>query len=97
MRYLGKRLGHLAIEEAYIYPKIGPMTREEVRQTVMALLSQSGPAKPSVFSFVDGSTKEGIPIGIQLQMTGGGLQIKLLDPATNQSELVFANDVVNIQ
>src|SRR5712691_8534295 len=31
LRYLGKRLGHLAIEEAYIYPKIGPMTREEVR------------------------------------------------------------------
>ncbi len=97
IRYHGKRLGHLAIEEAYIYPKTGPMTRDEVRQTVMALLSQSGPAKPSIFTFADGTTKEGIPIGLQLQMQGGGLQIKLLDPATNQSELVFANDVVNIQ
>ncbi len=94
VRYRGKRLGDLAIEEAYIYPKTGPMTRDEVRQTVMALLSQSGPAK---FTFADGSTKEGIPIGLQLQMQGGGLQIKLLDPTTNQSHLVFANDVVNIQ
>jgi hypothetical protein len=97
LRYQGKRLGHLAIEEAYIYPKIGPMTREEVRQTVMALLSQSGPAKPLIFTLADGSTKKGIPIGLQLQMQGGGLQIKLLDPTTNQSQLVFANDVVNIQ
>src|SRR5438034_1018135 len=94
VRYRGKRLGDLAIEEAYIYPKTGPMTRDEVRQTVMALLSQSGPARPSIFTFADGSTKEGVPIGLQLQMQGGGLQIKLLDPTTNQSQLVFANDVV---
>jgi hypothetical protein len=99
VRYRGKRLGNLAIEEAYIYPKTGPMTREEVRQTVMALLSRSGPAQPSKFTLTDGTTKEAIPIGLQLQMQGPGrsLQIKLLDPTTNQSELVLANDVVNIQ
>ena len=59
-------------------------------EAVMALLSQSGPAK---FTFADGSTKEGIPIGLQLQMQGGGLQIKLLDPTTNQSQPILADEV----
>src|SRR5208282_1669683 len=33
VRYRVKRLGDLAIEEAYIYPRTGPMTRDEVLQT----------------------------------------------------------------
>jgi hypothetical protein len=99
IRYRGKRLGNLAIEEAYIYPKIGPMTRDEVRQTVMALLDRSGPAQPSTFTLADGSTRVAIPIGMHLHQAGPtrGLQFELLDPVTGQHQAVAADDVINIQ
>jgi hypothetical protein len=100
VRYYGKRLGNLAIEEAYIYPPTGPMTRDEVRQTVMALLTRSGPARPSTFTLADGSIiKQAIPIGMHLNLAGltRGLQFELLDPTTNQSQVVAADEVINIQ
>jgi hypothetical protein len=100
IRYRGKRLGDLPIEEAYIYPpKIGPMTRDEVRQTVMALLTRSGPAQPSTFTLADGSTRQAIPIGMHLNLAGpaSGLQFELLDPATGQRQVVATDEVVNIQ
>jgi hypothetical protein len=93
--YRGKRLGNEPIEEAYIYPKIGPMSREEVLQTVMGMLKRSGRAQPLTFTFADGTAKRAIPTGIQLQ-SGRGLQIVLLDPS-GQSQAVAADDVVNIQ
>ena len=94
--YHGKRLGNEPIEEAYIYPKIGPMTRDEVLQTVMAILKRSGPVQPFTFTFADGTAKRAIPTGIQLQ-AGRGLQIVLLDPGTGQSQAVAANEVVNVR
>jgi hypothetical protein len=97
VQYRGKRLGNMAVEEAYIYPKIGPMTRDEVRQTVMALLSRSGHAQPSNFTFADGSTKLAIPIGMHLAGPTRGLQFELLDPVTNQRQVVAADHVINIQ
>lgn len=97
--YRGKRLGDMAIEEAYIYPRIGPMTRDEVRQTVMALLTRSGPAQPSTFILADGTTTQAIPIGMHLNLAGPtrGLQFELLDPVTSQRQVVAADDVLNIQ
>jgi len=100
LRYHGIRLGNEPIEEAYIYPKIGPMTRDEVIQTVIALLKRSGPVQPWTFTFADGHAKQAIPNGIQLQMDGPGrgLQIVLVDPVTSKKEDVVAVDeVVNIQ
>jgi hypothetical protein len=99
VRYRGKRLGNMAIEEVYIYPKIGPMTRDEVRQTVMALLNRSGHAQPSTFTLADGTTRLAIPIGMHLSLAGPtrGLQFELLDPVTNQRQVVMADDVINIQ
>lgn len=99
LRYCGKHLGNMAIEEAYIYPKRGPMTRDDVRQTVMALLDRNGPAQPSTFILADGSTRLAIPIGMHLYMAGStrGLQFDLLDPVTNQRQVVAADDVINIQ
>jgi hypothetical protein len=94
--YHGKRLGNEPIEEAYIYPKIGPMTRDEVLQTVMATLKRSGRAQPFTFTFADGTARRAIPTGIQLQ-SGRGLQIVLLDPGSGQSQAVAADDVINIQ
>jgi hypothetical protein len=100
VRFYGKRLGELAIEEAFIYPaRIGPMTRDEVRQTVMALLTTSGPAQASTFTFADGHEVQAIPIGLQLKMhqPGRGLQIVLLDPRTDQNQAVAADEVVDIR
>ena len=75
------------------------MTRDEVIQTVMELLKRSGRAQPVAITLADGSTKQAIPIGIQLQMQGPGrgLQIVLLDPGTGQSQAVVADEVTNIQ
>lgn len=97
VRYRGKRLGDLAIEEAYIYPKIGPMTRDEVRQTVMALLDRGGAAQPSTFILADGSIKRAIPIGMHLFGPTPGLQFELLDPVTSQRQVVPADDVINVR
>ena len=94
--YRGKRLGNEPIEEAYIYPRIDPLTRDEVLQTVMAILKRSGRAQPLTFSFADGTARRAIPTGIQLQ-SGRGLPIVLLDPGSGQSQAVAADDVINIQ
>jgi hypothetical protein len=72
VRYQGIRLGNELIEEVYIYSKIGPMTRDEVLQTVMAVLKRGGHKHPLTFTFTDGSSKQAIPVGIQLQMAGPG-------------------------
>jgi hypothetical protein len=99
MHYRGKRLGDLSIEEAYIYPKIGPMTRDEVRQTFMALIGRNGPAQPTTFTLADGSIRQAVPIGMHLQMAGQarGLQFELYDPTTGQTQAVPADEVVSIQ
>ena len=98
-RYRGKRLGDLAIEEAYIYPKTGPMTRDEIMQTVMEHLKRGSRAQPASFTFADGSVREAIPIGMHYYVAGQGrgLQFDLQDPGTGQSQAVAADDVVNIQ
>src|SRR5262249_54207691 len=96
VRYRGKRLGDLPIEEAYIYPKTGPMTRDEVLSTVIALMNRRGRIQPSTVTFSDGTAKEAIPTGIQLHPIGG-LQIVLLEPGTGQSQAVETDEVVNIE
>jgi hypothetical protein len=97
--YRGTRLGPLDIEEAYIYPKIGPMTREDVRQTVMALMNRSDPAQPSTFTFADGTTRQAIPVGMHLYLAGPkrGLQFDLFDPVTGQGQEVAADEVINVR
>ena len=75
------------------------MTRDEVRQTVMALLTRRGPARPSTFSLADGSSRQAIPIGMHLNLAGPtrGLQFELLDPVTGQRQEVAADEVISIQ
>ncbi len=99
VRYQGKRLGDQPIEEAYIYPKTGPMTRDDVLQTVIALLKRGGRAQSLNFTFADGSNKQAIPVGVQLPTHGPSrrLQIVLLDASTGQTQAVAADEVTNIQ
>lgn len=96
--YRGSRLAGLAIQEAYIYPKIGPMTRDDVLQTVVTLLKGNAPKPAVTFSFADGTSKAAVPVGIHLPMQGGGrLQFDLFDPATGQRNYVPVDDVVSIR
>jgi len=97
IRSRGTRLGKLSVDEVYIYPAVtGPMTPDEVMQTVLRLMNRTGPVQPSVVTLRDGSAIQAIPMGIQMRQPGG-VQIVLLDIATNTDRPVSADDVVNIQ
>jgi hypothetical protein len=96
-RHFGKRLGNLAIEEAYIYPRlVGPMSAVEVMQTVTGLMTRTGAIQPSIISLRDGSALSAIPVGLEMPHPGS-VQVVLLDLATNNKRIVLADDVVNIQ
>src|SRR5205823_7541379 len=97
VRYQGKRLGNLAIDEAFIYPRFaGSMTQAEVLQTVAAMMNRSGFVEPATVTFRDGSTIRAIPTGVQVR-TAGKVEIRFLDVATDTPRVVEADEVVNIQ
>ena len=95
-KYLGKRLGNLSIEEAYIYPQsIGPMTRDEVLQTVVKLMSRAGAQQPSVVTLSDGTTITGVPTAITGQ-SRANVRVLFRDDAGSE-KAVSPEDVENIQ
>jgi hypothetical protein len=99
IRYHGTRLGKLAIEEAYIYPRLsGSMTPIEILQTVLALAN--GPAgsqsEPSLIRLQDGSEIRGVIIGFHLQLPGGPT-LTIVDRDTKAERQISTDDVVNIQ
>ena len=94
-RYRGKRLGPLAIDEAYIYPRAGVMSRKEVLQTVTDLMDRAGALAPSVVTLRDGSQIQAIPVG--LQMNGPGvIQVLFHDLKTDVNRSIAVDDVVGI-
>jgi hypothetical protein len=99
IRIRTERLGDLLVQEAYIYPRISQaLSRDEVLQIVMSILKGSGPVEPLTVTFADGSIKQAIPVGIQLQEgSERGLQIVFYDPRTRERQAIAANKVVNIQ
>ncbi len=89
-------LGTLAIDEAYIYPRaIGPMSRDQVVQTLAALMSRTGAFAPSSITLKDGSSLKAVPTSIQLGVPGE-LRIVLHDIDGNTDRNVSADDVVSI-
>jgi hypothetical protein len=94
-RYNGKRLGSMAIEEAYIYPRPGDMTRAEVLQTVAGLMSRTGILAPSLVKSRDGTQFQAVPLGIQGN-TPGVIQVVFHDLATSINRSVPVDDVVGI-
>ncbi|MGD0896911.1 MAG: hypothetical protein ABR915_03685 [Thermoguttaceae bacterium] len=96
IRYQGKRLGNLPIEEAYIYPRSGAMTPNEVVQTVLALMRRAGAVQPSVVSLRNGSSFHAVPHGIQGGLPGE-VQIVLRDVASDTDRVIPAGDVMEIQ
>jgi hypothetical protein len=97
IRYRGKALGNLALEEAYVYPPMaGPMTPADVLQTVLGLMNRRGRLQPSTVTLRDGTAIRAIPTGIRMRQPGD-VQVTLLDPDTNAERAVEADEVVNIQ
>jgi hypothetical protein len=97
IKYQGKRLGNLAIEEACIYPRdIGQMISSKVLQKILGLMNRSGSVKPSTVTLLDGTTIQAIPVGIDMELPGT-IRIILHDVVTNTNRTVPADDVVNIQ
>jgi hypothetical protein len=96
-RYHGKRLGGMAIDEAFIYPRIaGPMATTEVVQTVVGLMNRTGVVSPSTVTFQDGTSIKAIPAGIEAEPPGG-VSIILIDVTSGQKKTFPANEVINIQ
>ena len=95
-RYHGKRLGSLAIEEAYIYPRAGAMTSKEVLQTVAALMNRTGVMQPSIISFIDGTSVPAIPVGLNMQVPGG-VRVVYHEIASGANREVAVENVLNIQ
>jgi hypothetical protein len=94
-RYHVKRLGSMAIEEAYIYPRSGEMTRSEVLQTVTGLMNRTGILAPSLVTLRDGSQIQAFPVGIQMN-TPGAIQIVFHDLVASTNRSIPADDVVGI-
>lgn len=94
-RYNGKRLGSIAIEEAYIYPRSGQMTRTEVLQTITGLMNRTGIVAPSLVTLRDGSQFQAVPMGIQMN-TPGAIQVVLHDLLANTNRSIPVDDIVRI-
>ena len=85
----------MAIEEAYIYPPPGAMTRAEVLQTVAGLMDRTGILAPSLVKLRDGTQFQAVPLGIQGNMPGA-IQVVFHDLATSVNCSVSVDDVVGI-
>jgi hypothetical protein len=95
-RYRGERLGDLAIEEAYIYPRPGTMTRLEIVQTVAGLIDRAGAAAPSLVTLRDGTQFQGMPVALNINKTGPG-EVVFHDVATSRDRPIPVDEVVGIR
>jgi hypothetical protein len=94
-RYHGRRLGNMTIEEAYLYPRAGFMTRTEVLQTVTGLMNRTGVLAPSLVTLRDGTQIQAVPVGIQMN-NPGAIQVVFLDLVASANRSIPVDDVVGI-
>jgi len=96
-RYHGKRLDGLAIEEAYIYPRLtGPLPPLELMRTVLEIIGRPGPVEPSAVTLRDGTTLRARPTGIR-RLPSGEVEITLREAATDTDKVVSIADVISLQ
>jgi len=100
-RYHGPQLGSIPIEEAYIYPTL-PAEQQEmppaprgVVDTVLRLMQRKGLLQPSTVTLRDGSSFQGIPVGLELT-TGDVMEVKFIDAGTSLPRAAPASDIVGI-
>ncbi len=99
IRLAARNFGDLSVEEAYIYPNgEGPMSREEVLQTVFRLVHRPAglPSRTTVFTSKDGSRTSVEVTGLQLNVAGD-LTIHAIDRSTNRHVVLSGDDVAGIQ
>ena len=99
LRFHGKRLGGLSIEDSYIYPRVGgQMTPGEILQTLIGAANRPAGTvvRPSAITLKNGTTVYAIITGFNLQLPGG-LTIHTLDPTLNTKEQIQGDEVINIQ
>ncbi len=95
-RYRGKRLGDLAIDEAYIYPSsTGLMSPDQVAQAVAGLMGRPSPPSPSIVTLRDGTRIDAVPVGME-RAEHGGVRIVLRDLNTGLDRSIPANEVASI-
>ena len=92
------RLGGIAIEEAFIYPRVDrALTRGEVIQAVTTLMNRTGVIPPSSVTLRDGSTFLAIPVGVHVSQPGRDVTVTLHDHATGRNRDVSADEITFIQ
>ena len=99
VRFQGKRLGSLSIDEGYIYPRVGGLlTPGEILQTLFAMSNRPAGTliRPSVITLRGGTTVTALITGFNLQMPGG-FTIHTLDPVSNTKGEIAGDEVINIQ
>ena len=94
-RYNGTKLGNMMIDEAYIYPGGGEMTRTEILQTVTGLMNRQGVLTPSSITLRDGTRMQAVPVSIQMRFPGA-IQIVLHDVVADLDRSLSVDDVVSI-
>jgi hypothetical protein len=96
-RYNGKRLGQLAIEEAYIYPPVtAGMDRAQVLHSVTQLMNRHGVIQPSLVTLRNGSSFQAIPLGIQVGQPGE-IAVVLRNVTSGVDESLSIDEIMNIQ
>jgi hypothetical protein len=85
----------MAIEESYIYPRSGEMTRTEVLQTITGLMNRTGILAPSLVRLRNGTQIQAVPVGIQMN-SPGAIQIVFHDLVASTNRSIPVDDVIGI-
>jgi hypothetical protein len=95
------RLGDESVDEAYIYPfpyvtPVGGLllSRDEVLQRVLDLISQSGTVSPVTVGLRDGFSFPGVPFS--LERTNNQVNVVFVDTSSNSPRTVAVDDVATI-
>jgi hypothetical protein len=95
--YNGTRMGHLAIEEALIYPPVRlEMDRDQVLRTVTQLMNRTGILQPSLVTLRNGSSLRAIPVGVQVRQPGQ-IDVVLQNVASGSNETHPIDNIANIR
>lgn len=74
VRFQGRRLGNLPVEETYIYPRVGGQKSPgEILRTLVDMADRPAGtrASPSIITLLDGTTVNAVITGFHLNLPGG--------------------------
>ena len=103
IRYVGKRLGIMTIEEAYLYPThfyappgVRPMSRVEILNELVRLFNRApGPLMPSRVNLRDGGSFAGIPFSFQ---TGNhGIVVQFLVHGEPTPRVLGVDEIASVE